>query len=1146
MIRLFLIIRFLLLFFLFVLSSPSYSNFSCERGFGGNIDGSKLDYVLQVLRGRLESARLYPQHVDLTADRKLVTEWNEAPDMPYLLNFLLPKDVHFIKHQLYQPGDPSTVKLKEPGENALMARAYYTYRHSDGQRYRLGTNVVFSSRALMDNLELPSREHWLVGKNARAAILFLHGGGTKTTGAHAGANMVNHFRKYKIDVLSLDLPWHAQGHREFFDFESEIKVLSSFVKKYVPPNVPLFVWGHSWGGVFAEKLMMMTDRPFEEFSFHNRLRGVIMMSTAVDSAPGKNIREKYEALIQKLHVAKETAKELGAEGERDIFDNIVYQGKFGVGANTVSAATILQLDQSPPSHQGTLYVPGLMLVGTHDSLVYIAWKDLYHRRYENLRNVKAIFVDRATLEVGRERVMTGMGHLLGDFKYPAQLLGDSTLLNRSSNGKSDKEGGSIVQYGEALAFIEEQLKLQDVRNFAYQTVENSLARQITANARETLRRRVQYLPSFDGVREFVDESKVQKLIPPEGINSIRERVNQAESSDPLITAHDPSNKQNTQFVRVTHRAANDLAFRFFLREYLYFSSQVSRDELNRTSIEIMDSIRKILHPFTSPLRRVLYILQKIASNEDLLYDDIGSLMRELDTVISIGHQPRSPISAKLLQDLILLKEELGKDNLVFISRFTQEIIDNNQNVFGNVDMNKIPKKDPPLLVFIFSPRNSLEAVERELKSERISQPIIEEVLREKRKLTIQAEMANNEYIPSKKELEPFFREQEENRDLLNSDSLEKDNSKKRRVMMVLDKLQEVVAEKSGVSQEVSDLRKQLKGLRGAKGQEGEYKVLSDKVAQNIKVIQEGLRRGRTNPPPSLMQEDAKSKEELRRMIEELNKMEDNLTIFAADLKDMSSEDIIRNFNENHREDADHFTGVYLQYVANRQALDKKIITAMEQGEMGKKYQDAVLNIYGPDSKGEFSIKDETSAENGTEGANKKDNLYVELIEFTKDLAVLEAELRRLEIQQVELDVEYNSLMHQLLNLLTAEQKESDSSVGEAVLNRIRFAIEVFSAKEVSMTRLLNGEHGAFNVKDYLDNNGENIDNGNGFIRIRRRQSRGQRRRNNRILNSNKERIVEYIGRHEAVFQEVLKDWKKLTATVPPPLPTAQDNIVVAD
>lgn len=1139
----------LLFILLFIFSFYSYSEsypvgHFCEKSFRRIIKGSKLDYVLQVLEERPESALLHPQFIDIKAERELVREWNEAPDMFRLQNFPLPRDVHYIPRQLYQPGDVSSVKLKDAGDSALIARAYYTYSHSDGKKYRLGTNVVFSARALMDNMESPSADQGLVGKNATAAILFLHGGGTRTTGAHAGASMVNHFRKYKIDVLSLDLPWHAQGHREFFNFESNINVLSAFVKKYIPHNVPLFVWGHSWGGVFAEMLMMMTDRP--SFSFHRNLKGVIMMATAVDSAPGKSIMEKNKALNERLRKAKETAKDLGAETEKDIFDNIIIQGKFAPLGNMEASATILQLDQRPPSHEGRSYIAALMLVGTHDSLVYTAWKDLYHKRYENLKNVKAIFVDKATLQVDKkEKTMTRAGHLFADLRYPVLLHGESKPFYGSDKNKSEKEGESILQYGEARAFMEQQLKLGDVRDLIYESVRDSV--QANGDVAD-LKIRIKNLPSFDVAREFLDEGRVRELVPLDRINNIKEEIDRVEKSYPRITADDPSNKPNTNFIHVVQKAATDLAFRFFLKSFRYLDSQISRNKINRSNIEISEDIKKMLHPFTFPLRRVLYFLQGLVTKEDFLLRDFGSITQELKVLISIAHQENSPISHKLLHDLTALEGELKKGvGIQPIVGLAKEILKNNENSFRSIDLSKLPKKPTGLLASVLSPKKGLEAVARELERNRIPKSVIKKVLEKKDELIIYFKIVNGEYIPTEKELELFFR-LEEGSKISESSKAQADSEKRReRVMGVFNQLKGVVEEKLGISEDLLYLRRELKDLREARGQEENYRELYEKVARNIKIIQEGLQKARTRPLLSLSKEEAKGKAELREIIEVVDKVEEGLNMQAADMKNLSTEDIIRQFNEDQRANVDNFEKMFSQYVANRQSLDRKIIIALEQGELGKKYQDAVLSIYGSDSRGEPPTVAESPGEKGT----GKSTLYLDLVELTRDLAQLEAKLRRLEVQKVELDIEYNHLMHQLLNLLSDVYKKTESgksgsaheaAVRETVLNRIRSVIDIFSSEDISMFRLLNGEH-IPDITDTLNNGGDNkVDNGSSFIKIKRKYSRKGKQRKRRSLEEDRKVVTEYTDRYDKPLQEVLKYWKRLTATMPPPLPTVMDNV----
>ena len=211
---------------------------------------SRLYYEYQVLQSVHKHKSFHPNFTDIIHERGLQDKWNnDKPDTPFLLQFFLPRDVHFIGHQLTLPGNSTSVKWESPGQS-LLARAYYQYGSNS-----FGTNVAFSTRVLESNMNSEGGKHWLVGSDAKAAILFLHGGGSKSAGAHVAETIISHFSHYKIDVLAPDLPWHAEGHREFLgNFEHEIRALSSFAKNTFPLMF-LYLSGDTAGGLFLPNIL---------------------------------------------------------------------------------------------------------------------------------------------------------------------------------------------------------------------------------------------------------------------------------------------------------------------------------------------------------------------------------------------------------------------------------------------------------------------------------------------------------------------------------------------------------------------------------------------------------------------------------------------------------------------------------------------------------------------------------------------------------------------------------------------------------------------------------------------------------------------------------------------------------------------------
>ena len=273
------------------------------RAEAGHCEGafpSRLYFMNQVRDSVARDKELHSKFVHPIEEFRLSERWNEKSSVPPFLDFFLPKGVSYIGHQLARPESAEAVKLVN--NDVIMARASYeSYRDSVSHPRTFATNVAFSPQALLSNIRDGKWHNWLVGSDASAAVLFLHGMGMQTAGAHIARRTIRDFRRYfeDVHVLALDLPWHAEGHRESTEHSlHEIEILSAFVKKYIPPHVPLFVWGHSGGTVFAQRLMTMTDGPQGGAFFHPNLKGIMLFSPAADAAPGKSREEKYKAFSE--------------------------------------------------------------------------------------------------------------------------------------------------------------------------------------------------------------------------------------------------------------------------------------------------------------------------------------------------------------------------------------------------------------------------------------------------------------------------------------------------------------------------------------------------------------------------------------------------------------------------------------------------------------------------------------------------------------------------------------------------------------------------------------------------------------------------------------------------------------------------------
>ena len=747
--------RIVSIFFLSVLSLFSISVFAA--GFCEDTFGSRLYYDNKVLERRADSALFHPKFVDIVAERELQKKWNEEPIIPRLLKFLLPNGVHFIKRQLYQPGHASAVKLGEWGEE-ITARAHY--KHGDRVFH---TNVAFSRRALFDNLNDGAKQNWLVGKNAKAAILFLHGGGTKSTGFHVAGHLISRFRHFDVDVVSIDLPWHAQGHREFMDAEADINVIGSFVKKYIPPSVPLFVVGHSWGSVYAEILMRMTDRPPEELSFHNNLKGVMILSTATDAAPGKSRQEKYAAYFKRLKESKRRSNTEAPLSELHIFTNIVRDGKTSPLGGAYSMNVISYLDQIAPEHKGRKYIPALMAVGKKDSLVYFGFEDLYEV-YKWLANMETHYFEGDMPHVSsrsKEPVMQGVGHDVFSVLDLNNLKGREPIL-----------------YGIMRKFIAKQLELDSLKSNLIKEVKSS---NISESFEGETVNQIKEIKSLGEFKVFINTNpRVRQVLGSELINVIYETTIRVESSADLQKIN--LNKlQVHPLIRLMQLAANDLAFREFLEDFIHYednktSTYISYIKVGRKAHT--ENISRALSQYNTYISRIKYLLDRVLTTGEV--SDLVPLIHEIDAIIDVAFREtvyrekgdnqrkdnekgkqdvlKKINNEKLKIDLFQLRKEMAEqtdfNNMTIreIQQIAREILEKNNSFFTPLKNNKPSKKISGLLGLLLAAKN-LEQVESIIEKERLPKAVEKQVIEAMKEYLVSESIIAFEYVPQMKDFE---------------------------------------------------------------------------------------------------------------------------------------------------------------------------------------------------------------------------------------------------------------------------------------------------------------------------------------------------------------------------------------------------------
>lgn len=1086
---------------LFILTSLFLLSFFSIANDCSDIFGSKLYYEKQVISQRGRFRALHPTYIDPARDREQVELWDKEPPTPILLKSLLPEDIHFINHQLYQPSSAAVVKLTEQG-STVMARAHYKY-----QNRIYGTNVAFSRRALVDNLNSNSGKNWLVGENAKAAILFLHGGGTKSTGAHVAGPMISHFRNYEIDVLSLDLPWHGGGHREFLNFESEIKNLGVFAQKYIPPNVPLFVWGHSWGSVFSEQLMRMTDRPKQEFFFHNNLKGTIILSTAVDAAPGKSRKEKQEAFEEIKQYVRENPEQFqAAEAEQGFWKTIIDDGKISPLGAFYSSGTIFQLDQSPPSHQGRKFIPTLMVVGKHDPLVYHGFKDLY-KVYETLKNVEAHYLD--TLPYYKDPKGSPhreVGHLLGDYLDPVTREPIDFSLARKFIAEQlvlDSMKGQEIRVLNLLDIIKSDPS--EIKN-------NDLREQFDIILNSNFLEQIGHPQIVDGLLSLRDNLLSNNLNNVSTIvQSLHQKLTQLikAKQDAAVIEKRKEDRTVPAFIRLLQNFSNNLAFREFIRNYIAYNEKktsVHQTIFKEKRPALFNKLTEILAPYSSPIKRINNFLNSISTTLSLSkYDDkiLQSIKESSLSLIKFLDSNNNIISQNLLKDLKKLndfmqmlvklhntKTSANDPNLngtlvinrqeQAISELIQQIRKNHVKFFNSLSRNNRRPTAPIAKKLIHNQHKSISDVLPMIEAENLPPEIKKQVLQiMEEHFTIQSIVDEN-YIPTMNDIKQigFHRTSPK------VTNYRKVKSRVRNIIKKLNTLSDTKKKQLSLQKELQEKEKTLAKT---------HKELLKTVKQKIKIIkEEGLDRLSTQPPTSLRSEYQASREEFAELLRVDSNMErilDKIAVQSFENKEsLNTQQIIELLNES-RPEINRFTELFSQYVHNRSEIRKQAIGAIEAGEMGSKVQEAVIAIYGRGSMGERPVLGSKS-------------IYLSLEKSIQQLAQVEAQLRTIKRTLTHLNMEYNTLMNSLVKLTNNTENE--------VRQLIESAANLKDIEEVILNDVLEGQLGTIFGNDTT------------------------------MSAVQKEQVREYIDTYNALFNDSINTFIGLKSNLPPLLPTASD------
>lgn len=357
-------------------------------------------YIDQVAR---ESTNVpQPKFMNPQYELDISAHWQGTQNVPRAVRDTLLSQTAIIDFPLLA-ADTGTIKMSAPGNFASMR-----LRHQ-WNGLNMSTNIGLPIDAVITRSLHGGNT--LVPETARAVIIFMHGGGTKTTGHHIAAAFSNFMSQYGVVVLSLDAPFHAYGPRETALQPLEYyKYLRDFRHTFIPAGVPTFIGGHSMGGLHADNLMRLSDQA--DLGLHDAFHGLINLSGPLDNAPGLSRAEKSEAESKVLE--NEALMSLVPEGQRDLSVLLLTQGKASALSSLSAENFMSVVNWQKPEHNGSRYIPTLAVMGERDAL-YIGREHIYQEYVTDLSNTDVVLMGQRSDYKGQT---DWVSHMLFDHYRP--------------------------------------------------------------------------------------------------------------------------------------------------------------------------------------------------------------------------------------------------------------------------------------------------------------------------------------------------------------------------------------------------------------------------------------------------------------------------------------------------------------------------------------------------------------------------------------------------------------------------------------------------------------------------------------------------------------------------------------------------------
>lgn len=413
----------------------------CESSFRSTIRISAGDYI-RTAQSRADSF-IAPQFSNPSYEQAAQKTWSGVQGPALIQEFLVP-GTSLISHALKGANEPGVVKTSSGNMVHL--------------RLELGaesTNIGVSYNAQKENFGRSVKSY--VRESAEAVILFVHGGGTNTTGHHVAAQIMDYMNPWAVDVISLDLKWHGEGARNSPEsVKKELEILREYAQVLTGRmKKPVFLVGHSMGGVVADLYM-------RNFPNDRLFAGVVSLSTVGDVAPGQplEIKRKLEAEID----LKNRDNEHIPADERNLGAQLARQGKISPTCGFYCDVLMTGVDWSYPAHQGAEYLPALYLIGRGDGL-YQGYEKSFADGVARLKNVEFVVFDQRRDIKAKDGQKVTIGHLIFDHKPLVEFSADvpAETQRKVFEGKIDRAEFELLRSSGKL-ILEPQFTYDDLKS----------------------------------------------------------------------------------------------------------------------------------------------------------------------------------------------------------------------------------------------------------------------------------------------------------------------------------------------------------------------------------------------------------------------------------------------------------------------------------------------------------------------------------------------------------------------------------------------------------------------------------------------------------------------------------------------------------